>query len=100
MISVSPGLLVGGLISLTRLCDGVPHDQLFDDELYWDLPDSDSAGFPLATKEGGTIRRRSRARTSSVGIEIDKTFSGIAEVAITETAVESGHLQAPTTFMP
>ena len=91
---------MGGLLSLDRLCDGVPHDQLFDDELYWDLPDSDSAGFPLTTKEGATIRRRSRARASSVGIEIDKTFSGIAEVGVTDTAVESGHLQAPTSFMP
>ena len=89
---------MGSIISLARLCDGVPHHQLFDDELYWDLPDSDSAGFPLTTD--GTIRRRSRARASSVGIEIDKTFSGIAELGITETTKESGHLQAPTTFIP
>ena len=97
--------MVGGILSVGRLCDGVPQDQLFDDELYWELPDNDSAGFPLQTKEGATIRRRSRARTSSFGterIEIARTFSGIAEVGIPDMAVESqtGHLQAPTSFMP
>ena len=50
--------MVGSLLSLARLCDGVPHHRLFDDELYWDLPDNDSAGFPLTTKDGATIRRR------------------------------------------
>ena len=92
--------MVGSLLSLARLCDGVPHHQLFDDELYWELPDSDSAGFPLTTKDGATIRRRSRARASSVGIEIDKTFSGLADIGVTETTTESGHLQAPTSFIP
>ena len=91
---------MGGIISLGRLCDGVPPHQLFDDELYWDLPDSDSAGFPLNTADGATIRRRSRARTSSVGIEIDKTFAGLADLGATDTTTEPGHLQAPTTFIP
>ena len=97
--SVILGLLVGAMMSLTKLCDGLPHHQLFDDELYWHLPDNDNAGFH-ADQTQGVMRRRSRVRSSSVGIEKDKHFSAIAEIGVSETVLEPDHLQAPNTYLP
>ena len=98
-LAILLGLLVGGIMNVAKVCDGLPHQQLFDDELYWQLPDTDCAGFRVDQTTGVNMRRRSRARSSSVGIEKDKHFSAIAEIVVKET-MEPDHLQAPNTYLP
>ena len=97
-LSILLGLLVGVIMSLARVCDRLPHHQLFDDELFWQLPDNDCAGFQL-DQTTGVNRRRSRARSSSVGIEKDKHFSAIAEIVVRDTT-DPDHLQTPNTYLP
>ena len=56
-------------MSLQSLCDGIESDQLFDDELFWELADDDNPGYSLITGDGKVVerRRKSRARSHSIG---------------------------------
>ena len=63
-LSIVSGGVAGLLISFKKLFENVPDDQLFDDELFWNIADDDNAGFVEKTSRT-PIRRRSRARSLS-----------------------------------
>ena len=65
-MAIAVGAVTGLLISFKKLFEPVPDDQLFDDELFWNIADDDNAGFDYSNKPSKTpTRRRSRARSIS-----------------------------------
>ena len=63
MVSLVLGWIVGTIMSVKKLCDNIDHDQLFDDELFWEIADDDNAGVDL---NKDVKRRKSRARSTSL----------------------------------
>ena len=64
-MSIGVGVITGLLISFKKLFEPVPDDQLFDDEIFWNIADDDNAGYAdMGAKSSKTpTRRRSRARS-------------------------------------
>ena len=93
-VSVLLGLITGTLMSFTKLCDGISHDQLFDDDLFWETADDDNPGY-VHGKE--VSRRRSRARSHSL--------SKISEEGGEHDFADIGNnnpvkLQVPSSYIP
>lgn len=81
-------------MSFTKLCDGISHDQLFDDDLFWETADDDNPGY-VHGKE--VSRRRSRARSHSL--------SKISEEGGEHDFADIGNnnpvkLQVPSSYIP
>jgi uncharacterized protein YneF (UPF0154 family) len=80
-VSIVLGALTGLFISNKKIFDPIPDDQLFDDEVFWELADDDSAGFqqPDTTGKRASIsRRRSRARSTSKDLTHDVAIKSIS----------------------
>merc|ERR1712198_99721 len=62
-VSIVTGLVTGTIMSVNTLCDVINDDQLFDDELFWEVAEDDNPGYDV----NKTIsRRHSRMRSQSL----------------------------------
>ncbi|XP_023323296.1 ammonium transporter Rh type A [Eurytemora carolleeae] len=60
LIAIVSGLVVGIFISIQKLFDTIPDEELFDDDLFWNMPDHDDVGYP---ERNAGYRRKSRSRS-------------------------------------
>ena len=63
VVALVLGWIVGTIMSVKKLCDNIDYDQLFDDELFWEIADDDNAGYDV---NKDVKRRKSRARSTSL----------------------------------
>ena len=94
VVSVVLGAVVGTVMSIHKLCDGIDHDKLFEDELFWEMAEDDNPGYE-AGKEAR--RKRSRARSHSLARSVDHgdpREPGAAEKG------DGAQLQIPALYQP
>ena len=96
VVSVVLGGVVGTVMSIHKLCDGIDHDKLFEDELFWELAEDDNPGYEAAAGKEAR-RKRSRARSHSLARSVDHgdpREQGAAEKG------DGAQLQIPALYQP
>jgi len=67
--AIITGLVTGLLVSFSKLFEPLAHDQLFDDQPFWNMAENDDVGWPAVGLEA-MQRRKSRSRSISKQGEI------------------------------
>jgi len=101
-LAITTGAVTGLLISFKKLFEPIPDDQLFDDELFWEIADDDNAGFEGHSKPTGKTptRRRSRARSMSHP-EQSKEVAAISHILHNQGGDSDSHLHpASAAYLP
>ena len=111
LVAIILGAATGFFISMKKLFETIPDNQLFNDELFWVIAEDDSAGFyqpevrihvqvkakyellQPGAKRGSIPRRRSRARSTSKDLTHDLAIKTVADrVAV---SVQGNQLRVP-----
>ena len=92
VVAIVLGWIVGTIMSVKKLCDNIDNDQLFDDELFWEIADDDNAGYDV-TKD--TRRRKSRARSTSLS-----KIGSAGEKDEIDVDQNNLQLQIPSSYLP
>ena len=101
-MAIAVGGVTGLLISFKKLFEPVPDDQLFDDEIFWNIADDDNAGFDESGKKSSKTptRRRSRARSVSHH-DNSEEVAAIAKMVHNQGQMKETHLHpASAAYLP
>ena len=107
LVAIILGAATGFFISMKKLFETIPDNQLFNDELFWVIAEDDSAGFyqpevriqvkakyellQPGAKRGSIPRRRSRARSTSKDLTHDLAIKTVAD----RVSVQGNQLRVP-----